>query len=254
MRIGIIGNGVLGSTLHRWLREKFVDVAVYDANPERSLNTFDEVAAADWAFICINILDNCASLESRWSLLNLTRELSRVKTIVVRTTVVPGTTDFLRTRTGLTILFWPEFLVERAPWRSFSEPALQVVGAAREDLAVAYTLLRMAPAASCCARVVTPRQAEILKHALNACLATKVSFFNQLYDYFGDDLGPVVEALRHEPRVGATHMDQYQDGYRGWGGKCFTKDVPALAALTKGTILDAVVKYNDALIRKGEKG
>ena len=61
--------------------------------------------------------------------------------------------------------------------------------------------------------------------------AVKVSFLNELYDV-AENIGVEYEQLRNmwlaDARIGNSHTDvPGHDGSRGYGGKCFPKDVKA---------------------------
>lgn len=256
MKIGIIGNGVVGSTVGRWFLRRGHEVASYDSDPSKSGSTFDEASSADWIFVCVNLLDNATSWPTRAGLKALVSQLVSPNPIVIKTTIFPGTTDYLIEETTRRVMYSPEFLTEKEPWEDFTNPSLQVVGARESDVEAASELIELLPSVYNSSRktrcdLVSPRQAELLKHVLNCWLATKVSFFNQLYDALGEenDYYAVIEQLALDPRVGATHMDPFQDGYRGWGGKCFTKDVPAFYLLSEHllTIVREAITYNRKL-------
>lgn len=96
----------------------------------------------------------------------------------------------------------------------------------------------------------TPEEAIITKQAMNAYLATKVSFFNQIYDYCVTndvDFEAVRSLIVADKRIGSSHTQVTQS--RGWGGHCFPKDTTALitAAQSSNTslsVLEAAVRYN----------
>ena len=83
--------------------------------------------------------------------------------------------------------------------------------------------------------------ASLLKYAVNSFLATKVIFFNQfkeLFDNSGaqEDWKNFIEYLKHDKRIGDSHMDvPGHDGRLGFGGACFPKDT------------EAIVKYADEI-------
>lgn len=75
------------------------------------------------------------------------------------------------------------------------------------------------------------RAAELAKLATNAHLALRVIWAEQLYDLcmvVGVDYEIVREAVAADPRIGASHLQVWHGGYRGYGGACLPKDVPAL--------------------------
>ena len=81
-------------------------------------------------------------------------------------------------------------------------------------------------------------EAAIAKYAENMFLATRVTFFNELYDivqgaskHFGTELSydAIRWGLALDPRIGISHSEvPGYDGKRGWGGHCLPKDTSAL--------------------------
>ena len=74
--------------------------------------------------------------------------------------------------------------------------------------------------------------AELIKHASNAFLATRISFINavaQICDRVGADVSVVAEGMGHDERIG----HQFLRAGLGYGGSCFPKDVDAFAHLAK---------------------
>lgn len=104
--------------------------------------------------------------------------------------------------------------------------------------------------------IVTPEEAIAIKYFRNAYLATKVSFFNEIYDFcaaYGVDFEQVRAGVTADSRIGESHSHVWPaDGVRGWGGMCFPKDTRALlkmAAEKKINLntLSAAVYYNTKL-------
>ncbi len=74
--------------------------------------------------------------------------------------------------------------------------------------------------------------AELIKHASNSFLATKISFINavsRICDLAGADVEKVAEAMGMDKRIG---KDFLQAGV-GYGGFCFPKDVEAFIYIAK---------------------
>ncbi|MEX0705585.1 MAG: UDP-glucose/GDP-mannose dehydrogenase family protein [Nitriliruptoraceae bacterium] len=90
--------------------------------------------------------------------------------------------------------------------------------------------------------------AELIKHASNAFLATRISFINavsQVCERVGADVSVVAEGMGHDVRIGHRFL---QAGL-GYGGSCFPKDVDAFAHLAKQVgypfeLLDQVREIN----------
>lgn len=99
-----------------------------------------------------------------------------------------------------------------------------------------------------------PEEAIVAKQFINAFLATKVSFFNQLYDYCCDndiDYDSVKHLMVLDKRVGNSHTAI--SSRRGWGGYCFPKDTTALLKAAEGTslsVLSSACEYNNKVRKK----
>ena len=119
----------------------------------------------------------------------------------------------------------PEFLREGSAVRDFLHPDRIVIGA---DSDRARALLRELYARDfeCPILITSTRTAELIKHAANAFLATKISFVNMVADFcdqVGADVSDVARGIGLDPRIGPHFL---QAGL-GYGGSCFTKDLKA---------------------------
>jgi len=153
----------------------------------------------------------------------------------------------------------PEFLREGSAIQDFLHPDRIVIGVeskkARDILSELYKPLK-API------VVTDiNSAEIIKHASNSFLATKISFINSvanLCEKTGADILKVAEGMGLDKRIGRSFLD----AGIGYGGSCFPKDVDAFIHIAEKLgydfeILKAVKQINQtqrkALIKKIEQ-
>jgi UDPglucose 6-dehydrogenase len=90
--------------------------------------------------------------------------------------------------------------------------------------------------------------AELIKHAANAFLATKISFINLVSDFcegVDGDITQVAEALGLDPRIGP----QFLKAGIGYGGYCLPKDLQAFIHLGEEhgvdcTLLRAIAQIN----------
>lgn len=100
--------------------------------------------------------------------------------------------------------------------------------------------------------IVSPEEAIMIKYFRNAFLATKVSFFNHVFDMCdatGIDFDQVRAGIAADERIGHSHTFVEQ---RGWGGMCFPKDTAALLKMAQDNkinlnTLEAAVDYNSKL-------
>ena len=137
----------------------------------------------------------------------------------------------------------PEFLREGKAMYDFLHPDRIVLGVdsdrAAALLARVYEPLldRMGRDADSAIVVTDRNTAEIVKHAANAFLATKISFANMVADLCesaGADMEDVTRALGMDPRIGQSHL---RAGI-GYGGSCLPKDVRAFAAAAERSGVD----------------
>ena len=101
--------------------------------------------------------------------------------------------------------------------------------------------------------VVDPEEAIAIKYFRNAFLATKVSFFNEIYDFckaYDINFDQVQKGVTADNRIGESHSYVWpEEGTRGWGGYCFPKDTSALLKMAEEKNLNlntlrAAVEYN----------
>jgi len=103
----------------------------------------------------------------------------------------------------------------------------------------------------------TPKDAIAIKYLRNSFLATKCSFFNEIYD-FCQTLGLNYDCVRWgvsaDNRIGESHTFIDPDA-RGWGGMCLPKDTQALLKTAANAninlnTLEAAVKSNNSIRKK----
>jgi len=95
-------------------------------------------------------------------------------------------------------------------------------------------------------------EAILIKYFRNSYLATKVSFFNQVYDLcetYNIDFDCVRQGVCDDTRIGHSHSFVDAETARGWGGFCFPKDTAALLTMANQekinlSVLKEAVEYN----------
>lgn len=226
--VGVIGLGVVGDAARRWFERQGRDVAVYD--PYKGFTDPRALAPADIVFVCVPTPYGEQGYDAS-AVEDAVRAIPGEKLVVIKSTVLPGTTEALQERYPQhRFLFNPEFLREKTAMEDFLSPDRQIVGFTAPSRPFAEIVLALLPDAAY-ARTMPAREAELAKYMTNTFLALKVTFANQFYDLC-DRLGAsyeiVKEAAAADPRIGPSHLDVRDGGYRGYAGKCLPKDMKAL--------------------------
>jgi len=187
------------------------------------------------------------------------RLLKGEKTVVVRSTIPPGTTDDLQKRFPQhRMLFNPEFLRAATAYEDFMKPPRQVVGITAKSKDEAEEIIALLPGAPKeYTAIVSARAAELIKLAANTMLAAKVALANKIFDLsekLGVDYEEIKNLIKADDRIGPYGLDIFYEGFRGYNGTCFPKDVRALIALGKDLGVDmewltAMDEENLALLR-----
>lgn len=308
MKVVIVGAGYVGTVSGVCLAEKDHDVVCVDINPKvvnalndakshiyeeglaellrkvRSSNRFiattDLTHALNQAEIVIltvgtpsknGAIDFRFIREASRSIGNYLKNNDCYLSVVVKSTVVPGTTDTLireeierasgKTFPSFGLGMNPEFLREGQAIQDFTYPDRIVLGFEDHETLKRLELL-YAPWNVDKVRVNT-RTAEMIKYANNCLLATQISAINELAN-----LAAVLGGIDIMDVVRGVHLDKrwnpvLSDGSRampdiltyltpgcGFGGSCFPKDLQALHSQGKQyglpmQLLNAVIGVNE---------
>jgi UDPglucose 6-dehydrogenase len=243
---------------------------------QASTDLKDSLSGSDVSIIAVNTPSNETGID-----LSLVRQaareighqlptLSRYHVVVVKSTVVPTTTDTvvlgeLEAASGMVagrdfgLAMNPEFLTEGRAVEDFTKPDRIVIGA---NTARAGALLAdMYAKFECPVLQTTPRNAEMIKYAANALQATLISFSNEIAG-----MCESISGLDEETVMCGVHLDKcwsapgcdgpqfagavtYLRAGIGFGGSCFPKDVKALFEFARNEgiempILGSVLKVN----------
>ena len=229
IKVGIVGVGMVGGALQRYFEKENIKPFLYDKY--KKIGSLEEVNNADIIFICVPTPYN---IEKGFDLSYVEATCESIigeKTIVIKSTVWPGTTEKLQEKyPHHKFLFNPEFLVEQNADEGMQNPDRQIVGFTKKSKDVAQDLISILPKASF-EKIVKSSEAEMIKYFGNTFLTIKVIFANQIYELCqktGIDYDQVKECAAADTRIGLSHLDVHHGGYFGYGGKCFPKDIRAL--------------------------
>ena len=257
--VGIAGVGFVGGAVRAWFEgdgAKLANLVLYDKF--KSIGSFEELdGKARIVFVCVPTPYHQGKGYDDSALHDVVKQFRHRKIVVIKSTVIPGSADkFQKKYKKHKFLFNPEFLVEKTAVHDFLHPHRQIVGYTKESKPLAKKIMALLPKAPI-ARVMPATEAELVKYFGNAFLATKVIFANQIYDIcakLGVDYETIKEAAAHDPRIGASHLRIFKDGYRGYSGSCFPKDVKALIDFSvqvgaPAELLRHVDVLNEALLK-----
>jgi UDPglucose 6-dehydrogenase len=137
----------------------------------------------------------------------------------------------------------PEFLREGSAWTDLLHPDRIVLGVESERarallLELYRPLIERLPAD----RVIVTdlNTAELIKHASNAFLATKISFINLMAEFCeasGADVALVARGMGLDPRIGPAFLR----AGAGFGGYCLPKDLRALIRMGEERAIDVAL-------------
>jgi UDPglucose 6-dehydrogenase len=194
---------------------------------------------------------------------SVSRHLDDYKVIVSKSTVPVGTTRevaaFIAKNapagTEFDVVANPEFLREGSAVEDFMRPNRVIIGAetdrARDIMRKVYRSLYL---------IETPivftdlETAELVKHASNAFLATKISFINEMAaisELVGANIDDVARGMGLDGRIGG----KFLHAGVGFGGSCLPKDISSLIHLAESKgyrprIVQAVSALNQELPAK----
>lgn len=276
-KISIIGKGFVGNACYEGFRE-VADIRVYDKF--KDLDSFeDTVNHSNIVFLCLptpmsqnGSCDISILEESVQQIVDFLKN-KQAKVFVIKSTVPPKTTEIFQAKYPQhTFLFNPEFLREVSAVEDFKNQDRIVIGIPNakdldqihlehekliEEVFNFYATfsdwqeqnLKVFSNIVMC----NSSQAEMSKYIINCFLATKVIFFNEIYQIcqaLNINYKHCVDVATLDERIGKSHTTvPGPDGQFAFGGKCFPKDLNALRNLAEKNdintlILDSVWKKN----------
>jgi UDPglucose 6-dehydrogenase len=245
--VKIYGLGWVGRAMKQLFPDAIIDDPSLDLNPTE---------VCDVAFICVPTPPLNGGLDG--SIVESVVARAKESLIVIRSTIMPGTTDYLSDKYHKRLIFSPEYIGE-SKFHNLLDPRTRdflIFGGKDKDISELVGIYTNAYNASIKIRTVTPYEAEVIKLTENRAIAFKVSQCQELYDACeaaGINYYTVRDAVySDDPRFNLWFTFIYPEN-RGFGGKCLSKDVPAWAAWVESLGVSAeltksMLNYNDKLI------
>ncbi len=248
-KLGIIGYGIVGQAMaygfsQPEIKNKY-EIKYYDKYKETA-SLEEVVAGSEFIFICLptpmkedesgidlSIIENSIAEISKYT--NGTDKI-----IVIKSTVVPGTAAELEKRYPKSnFAMNPEFLTEANYLEDFVNADRTVVGANNDLTSRRVVALYRQRFPHMKIFQTDTTTAEMVKYMANSLLATKVIFANEMFELcqaLGIKYEEVKSMVVADHRIFDSHLDVTTA--RGFGGKCFPKDVVALIGRAKQLKLD----------------
>lgn len=246
-KIGVVGWGVVGQAVGRGFELKGHEVRWYSR--EKGPFTPQEVVSkSEFIFVCVPtpMYSDYSGID-----LSLVKEIvdfiapkikGTDKILVIKSTVTPGTTaSFKKKYPAVNFAMNPEFLTEANALGDFLKPDRTVIGSFSQNVSARLASLYQEIYGPDSRIFLTDATtAEMVKYMSNAILATKVIFANEMYDLcyaLGIKYEEVRDMVAADTRIGPSHLNVTT--VRGFGGKCFPKDMVALIGFAKDKRVDA---------------
>ena len=253
MKLAIIGHGFVGRAVDYGFTHPRVEKTIIDPKYGNSVKDID-VTKYDAIFVCVPTpMHSSGAIDTsilEEVMIHLTSGLLfNHTTLIIKSTVTP---DIIAKYQKDNIVYNPEFLAEKSANEMFVNPPFHVFGGYPQCCFMAEWLYRDYSLCSPCPVFhMTMEEASFVKYAINTFLATKVTFFNQLYDAVSQtsaNFNKIISVVGADPRIGHSHAKVPGfDGKRGFGGACFPKDTAALLNYTdKMSLLEKVIEINNS--------
>ena len=238
LKLAIVGHGFVGKAVEYAFTHPLVGINIIDPKYGKTVDDLLDTDP-DIVFVCVptpmnpdtgfvdaSIVEDCV--------LKLTEHTNAI--VVVKSTITPDIIHRLYNSmfedSRQRFVYNPEFLTEKNAQEQFVNAEFHVIGGFPKT---SSQLITVYDKFSLCSTTqffrMSAFEASFVKYTINSFLATKVTFFNQLYDLvnlYGASYNIITRVVGMDPRVGIGHtrVPGY-DKKRGFGGACLPKDVSA---------------------------
>ena len=238
----IVGYGIVGHNLSKELAKLKADI--YDKfKPE--VNT-KQNKKYDFCFICVDTpyvdQDNLCDI----SQVKAALQENDADIYIIKSTILPGTTESLSKEFNKHIVFSPEYYGGTQHCNNFSFD-FTILGGDKKDCCEVQQLLQEVYDARHVFRLVEPKEAELTKYMENTWIGYKVDFmvqFKLACDKLGIDYETVRELHNLDPRFSPCFTYVY-DEHPYWDSHCTNKDIRAIAYYLDLELIKDMIKFND---------
>lgn len=247
-RSAIVGYGVVGKAMNALLPE----AVVYDTAPGHPSDR-SAVNNCDIAFVCV---PTPARLTGQCDISVVVESVAWLETplIVLRSTVLPGTTNNLMAESGKHIVFQPEYLGETVG-HPYSDPKgrqFVVLGGDPADCSQVADFYMSVYNSTVRFHFTDSTTAELAKYMENAFFAAKILFcteFRRITEAMGIQYPRLREIWLADSRISPDHTFAFPSDL-GFAGKCLPKDLLAIIDFARQlgcdpTLLQAIHDINE---------
>lgn len=237
--IGLIGYGWVGRAMHKifgdWVQAIYDPYTqAQDSQGNTIPNSKEEVNKCDLAIVCVwtgtNEDDSCDI-----SIVEESVAWADTPVVLIKSAIEPGTVDYLKEKYKKRIVVSPEYFGESRyfmpeEWSNPKAWPFHIFGGSPEDTAYCVSVYKPVFNPRTFYYQIDAKTAEIIKYMENIWGATKVTWANEFYEIckaLGINFDLAREGWALDPRVEKMHTSVFERA-RGFGGKCFPKDVKAI--------------------------
>lgn len=260
-KVAIIGLGYVGSAYQKL----FPEAVIYD--PPKGFKDKKAANGCELAIICVptpSKKDGSCDI----SIVEKTVKWLETPLILIKSTISPGATKRLKNKYRKRICHSPEYIGEGkyyvAPWR-YPHPSdvihhtFMIIGGEPKDRQAIIQIFLPVLGPDKIYYQVDETTSELIKYMENAWGATKVTLCNEFYEIakkFKVDYSQLREGFLLDSRVERMHTAVFENK-RGFGGKCFPKDLTALAKFSERAgyepkLIKQVIKSNEEFLKKNK--
>lgn len=250
--IALFGYGFVGKAYYNVFRH-YHDIAVID--PNFNNNRVEDIVGLRSAIVCVptpTAPDGSCDMSIVYDVI---KTLPEYVPILIKSTISLEGWEYIEKHfPSHHITFSPEFLRAAAADEDLKNLKHIFLAGGNTDYwkdfyGYAYPEIKIS--------LCTPRDAIAIKYFRNAFLATKCSFFNEMYDFCKKlelNYDCVRWGVAADARIGESHTFIEEDS-RGWGGMCFPKDTVALLKTAANSninlnTLEAAVESNNEIRKR----
>jgi UDP-glucose 6-dehydrogenase len=234
----IIGDGTVGKALAK-------------AMGITAMGPSEEKVSSDVIIICVPTL----TTDGTQDLSCVKQALSRIedtKLVILRSTVLPGTTESIQRESMHSIMFVPEWGFEATMYDDLANPEYYVLGVTEQSEGLVDLAKRALPKAKEY-EIVSATAAEFSKYFANIWGSSQVVLANSFYDWVITQTGnpevyeQAVQAAKHHKNIPQWGWKVFDQGFRGYAGKCLPKDTQAAISQYPSPLWKEFERYNEQL-------